>query len=231
MRTLPQWYRDERQKLRGYSFWDKLKYIWQYYKLWIIGIGFVLGFAAYALIIYFTVPGDIYFYGIFSNTYARLGKGSAFYDGFVEAAGYDLSKGVVELDSANYCKPSVNATGNTYYDALISMLDGAVDDIWVAEAEDVAAVGAAGRLMDLNSDSAAPLRERYADRFVYTKPLREDYSDQPVPIAIDLSGTVLTAGEHSAYPNGAVLGVNAYTKRLDQVVVFLDYLFGSRGAD
>ena len=85
--------------------------------------------------------------------------------------------------------------------------------------------------MDLNSDSAAPLRERYADRFVYTTPLREDYSDQPVPIAIDLSGTLLTEGEPSAYPNGAVLGINAYTKRLDQVLVFLDYLFGGGGAD
>ena len=89
MRSLPQWYRDEREKLRGYSLLDKLKYAWQYYKLWILGIGFVLGFTVYALFIYITVPGDIYFYGIFSNTYARLGQGSDFYNGFVEAAGYD----------------------------------------------------------------------------------------------------------------------------------------------
>ena len=107
------------------------------------------------------------------------------------------------------------------------MLDGGVDDIWVAEEEDVVAIGETGRLMDLNTEAAAPLRERYADRFVYCTPLREDYSDSPVPVGIDLSGTALT-GEYSAYPNGAVLGVNAYTKRLDQVVVFLDYVFRYR---
>lgn len=222
MRTLPQWVRDEREKLRGYGPRDRLRYVWQYYRLWIIGIGFVVCFAAYALWNYFTVPGDIHFYAIFSNTYARLGQGSDFYNGFVEAAGYDLSTGVVEIDCANYCKPSGRATGNTYYEKLISMLDGKVDDIWVAEAEDVIAIGETGRLMDLNTNDV--LKEKYSARFVYCTPLDESYSDQPVPIGIDLSGTALV-GEYSAYPNGAVLGVNAYTQRPDQVVVFLDYLF------
>jgi len=228
MRSLPQWYRDEREKLKGYSLRGKLKYIWQYYRLWIIGIGFVVGFITYALWNYVTVPGDIHFYAIFSNTYAQLGQGSDFYNGFVEAAGYDLSAGVVEIDCANYCKPSGRVTGNTYYEKLISMLDAGVDDIWVAEAEDIIAVGEGGRLMDLNGEGAAALKERYGDRFIYCTPLDESYSDQPVPVGIDLSGTTLT-GEYSAYPNGAVLGVNAYTKRLDQVIVFLDYLFAREG--
>ena len=223
MRTLPQWYRDEREKLRDYSLRAKLKYAWQYYKLWIIGIGFVVSFITYAVWTYVTVPGDIYFYGIFSNTYARLGEGSAFYKGFVEEAGYDLKQGVVEIDCQNYCKPSGRVTGNTYYEKLISMMDGKVDDIWVAEAEDVIAIGETGRLLDLNREEAAAL-QKYSDRFVYCTPLREDYSDQPVPIGIDLGGTALT-GEFSPYPKGAVLGVNAYSQRLDQVVVFLDYLF------
>ena len=224
MRTLPQWARDEREKLRGYSLKDSLKYIWQYYKLWIIGIGFVAGFFTYAIWNYVTVPGDIHFYGIFSNTYAQLGQGSDFYNRFVETAGYDLSKGVVEIDCANYCKPSGRATGNTYYEKLISMLDGQVDDIWVAQAEDVIAIGEGGRLMDLNGETAAPLREKYGNRFVYCTPLDESYSKVPVPIGIDLSGTALV-GEYSAYPDGAVLAVNAYTKRFDQVVLFLDFLF------
>lgn len=222
MRSLPQWYRDEREKLRGYSWKDRLKYIWQYYKLWIIGVGFVLGFAVYAIWNYATVPGDIHFYGILSNTYAPLGNGSAFCSGFIDYAGYDLSTGVVELDCANYCKPSGNATGNTYYEKLISMLDGQVDDIWIAEAEDVVAIGETGRLMDLSTCEA--LSEKYSDRFVYCTPLRDDYSDEPVPVGVDLSGTALV-GEYRAYPNGAVLGVNAYTQRPEQVIVFLEYLF------
>ena len=229
MRTLPQWYRDEREKLRGYGPRARLRYIWQYYRLWIIGIGFVLGFIIYAAWNYFTVPGDIHFYGIFSNTYAQLGKGSDFYNGFVEAAGYDLSKGVVEIDCANYCKPSSSRViGNNYYEKLISMMDGGVDDVWIAPAEDVIAVGEAGRLLDLNSDAAAPIREKYADRLVYCTPLDESYSREPVPIGIDLAGTALV-GEYKAWPEGAVLGISAATKRLDQVPVFLNYLFALEG--
>ena len=49
MRTLPQWVRDEREKLRGYGPRDRLKYIWQYYRLWIIGIAFAVGFVGYAV--------------------------------------------------------------------------------------------------------------------------------------------------------------------------------------
>lgn len=223
MRTLPQWFRDEREKLRGYPLSFKLKYLWQYYKLWIIGIAFAVSFTTFALYNYLTVPGDIHFYGIFSNTYAPLGPGSAFYRGFVDAAGYDLKTGVVEIDCANYCKPSGKlATGNTYYEKLISMLDAGVDDIWVAEAEDVVALGETGRLLDLNTDAA--IRDKYGDRFIYCTPIREDYSDQPVPIGIDLSGTALV-GEYRAYPNGAVLGVSAQSQRIGQALVFLDYLF------
>ena len=228
MRTLPQWYRDEREKLRGYGLRARLKYIWQYYRLWIIGIAFAVGFVGYAVWNYVTVPGDIHFYGILSNTYAQLGKGSDFYNGFVEAAGYDLKTGVVEIDCANYCKPSGRVIGNNYYEKLISMLDGGVDDVWIAGAEDVIAIGEAGRLMDLNGDVMASIREKYADRFIYCTPLDESYSDQPVPIGIDLAGTALT-GEYSAYPEGAALAVNASTQRPEQVLVFLDYLFAYEG--
>ena len=228
MRTLPQWYRDEREKLRGYGLRARLKYIWQYYRLWIIGIAFAVGFVGYAVWNYVTVPGNIHFYGIFSNTYAQLGKGSDFYNGFVEAAGYDLKTGVVEIDCANYCKPSGRVIGNNYYEKLISMLDGGVDDVWIAGAEDVIAVGEAGRLMDLNGDAAALIREKYADRFIYCTPLDASYSDKPVPIGIDLAGTALT-GEYSAYPEGAVLAVHACTPRPEQVIVFLDYLFAHEG--
>lgn len=228
MRTLPQWYRDEREKLRGYGLRARLKYIWQYYRLWIIGIAFAVGFVGYAVWNYVTVPGDIHFYGILSNTYAQLGKGSDFYNGFVEAAGYDLKTGVVEIDCANYCKPSGRVIGNNYYEKLISMLDGGVDDVWIAGAEDVIAIGEAGRLMDLNGDAMASIREKYADRFIYCTPLDESYSDQPVPIGIDLAGTALT-GEYSAYPEGAALAVNASTQRPEQVLVFLDYLFAYEG--
>ena len=224
MRTLGQWARDEREKLSGYTLRARMRYFWQYYRLWIIGIGFVLAFTVYALWNYFTVPGDIHFYAIFSNTYAQLGTGSDFYNGFVEKAEYDLTKGVLEIDCTNYCKPSGRAMGNAYYEKLISMLDSGVDDIWVAESEDVIAVGEAGRLMDLTRGENAQALARYADRFVYCTPLDEEYSTEPVAIGIDLSGTVLSQGTYSPYPNGAVLGINAYTKRFDQVLLFLAYL-------
>ena len=228
MRTLPQWFRDERKKLAGYGLRDVVRYAWQYYRLWIIGSAFSTCFFGYALYQYLTVPGEIHFYGILSNTYAQLGQGTEFYNGFIEMAGYDLHTGVVELDCANYCKPSGRAIGNTYYEKLISMMDSGTLDVWIAEAEDVVAVGEGGRLMDLSAEAAQSIQERYGDRFVSCKPLRDTYSKDPVPIGIDLSGTALT-GPYSAYPNGAVLAINAYTKRMEEAFRFVDYIFQYAG--
>lgn len=80
---------EEKKKVAGLDFRKKLEYIWEYYRLWIIGV-----VCAVALLISFAVhflytPRENWFYGVFANTYAQVGEHSAFWDGFVEYAQLD----------------------------------------------------------------------------------------------------------------------------------------------
>jgi hypothetical protein len=84
-------------------------------------------------------------------------------------------------------------------------------------------VGEAGRLLDLAAEPYRELFSGWEDRFVYCIPYDEEYSKDPVPVGIDISGSDLYK-TYGLYPEGAVLGIGAYTKHPEEVVRFLTFL-------
>ena len=222
-----QWFGRERRKVSKMSLSELGWYIWTYYRIWIVGIAAVLGIAIYVIVRLATVPGDTYFFACFPNTYANLGKGSAFYEDFAEYAGYDLKEKNLEFNASIYCKPS-NGSGSSYYRTLISFLDSGALDVLVMEREDIESIGEVGRLLDLEDERMGDFAARWADRLVYVEPTVE-YSKNWVPVGIDIAGSILV-DKYNAYPDGAVLGVSAQAGHLDQVEVFLDYIFSEADA-
>lgn len=79
-------------------------------------------------------------------------------------------------------------------------------DVLVMEKDRLQAIGASGRLMDLE-EQMHTIYEQYEDRLVYCKPLEESYEKEYIPVGIELSDTILT-GEGSPYAEGAALGRN-----------------------
>jgi hypothetical protein len=79
--------------------------------------------------------------------------------------------------------------------------------------------------MDLNSQECAAIREKYADRLIYTEPNNEEYSVEPVPVGIDVSDSLLMTKYHIYGGENCVLGIGAHTEHLDQVENFLDFVF------
>ena len=222
-----QWFGRERRKVSDMSLRELGWYVWTYYRLWIAGIVAVLGVAIYLVVRLLTVPGDTYFFACFPNTYANLGKGSAFYEDFAEFADYDLKEKGLEFNASIYCKPS-NGSGSSYYRTLVSFLDSGALDVLVMEREDIESIGEVGRLLDLEDERLGNFTERWADRLIYVEPIVE-YAKDRVPVGIDLAGSILV-DQYNAYPDGAVLGVSAQAGHLDQVEVFLDYIFAEAEA-
>lgn len=174
---------------------------------------------------YVTTPGESWFYACFSNTYADIGTGSDFYRDFARYAGYDLRERTMTFNAQNYCDPTRATFGDTYYQTLVALLDGGVLDVLVMEEDKLAAIGASGRLVDLSSTALmGDFAKRWQERLVYCQPYDETYSDAPVPVGIDLSGTALV-GEYRAYADSAVLGISAHAPHMEQAEVFLNYLF------
>lgn len=224
------WFSRERRKLTSGTLQEAGWYIWTYYRYWIAGIVAVLGVLIFLAVRAVTVPGENWFFACFPNTYADLGRGSDFYEDFAEYAGYDLKEKNLEFNASIYCKPSGRTFGNAYYETLISYLDSGALDVLVMEREDIEALGRVGRLLDLEDARLNGLAERWADRLVWVEPSEEiEYEKSPVAVGIDLSGSCLV-GEYRAYPEGALLGVGAGAEHLDQVEVFLNYIFAEAEA-
>lgn len=228
---MKEWLSREREKLRGLAPGERARYIWDYYRLWIIGITAALVILIGGTVNYVTTPRENWFYLCFANTNVEmseeLSSDSDFCRNFADYAGYDLREKKLVFDTNCYCQPSESSYGNSYYEKLISLLDGGILDAVVMEQEEISALGANGRLLDLNR-SGLDLSE-WSDRLIYVTPEDESYSTDPVPVGIDLSGTVLTE-EGGPYEGGCALGVGAYAPHEDQAEVFLRYLFEEAGA-
>ena len=95
---LRDWAKTEKEKILGIrGTKKKTAYIWEYYKLWIIGLIFVLWFVPFAIHQYRTNAGDYWCYMMFTNTYADAGNGSDLWKDYTEYAEFDLKEKDVEF--------------------------------------------------------------------------------------------------------------------------------------
>ena len=219
MERLKHWYQSERRKLRTLSRRAKVEYVWQYYKLWIIGISFLLFLTVYITVHRLTVPADNWFYITFANTYAEVGNGSELWRGFVDAAGYDTREKNVYFNNSCYFDPS-DTRYNAYYTYFVAYVEAGTLDAITMERGDLELLGARGRLLDLSGNVLA---EKYADRLVYAVPANPEYGTEPLPIGIDLSDTCLVTEFH-AYDGTCALGLSANCPHPDAVARFLEYV-------
>ncbi|MDO4491365.1 MAG: hypothetical protein Q4B85_09885 [Lachnospiraceae bacterium] len=222
---MKEYLKKERDKISRIDGWSaKTEYIWQYYKLWIIGIAVLIFFSVFAIRQYFFQVNENWFYITFTNTYAEVGDGSDLWKGYVEYTGYDLKEKNVVFNNSSYFDYKEGVTGNSYFQAFVAYTEGGTLDAITMETDSLTALGESGRLIDLNSEECASIREKYGDRFLYCIPLDTEYSTEPVPVGIDISDSILMTRYHM-YNNSCGLGIGAKSGDIDAVEAFLDYLY------
>ena len=226
MNRFRQWWSEEYSKVRGLSPRSRARYIWAYYKLWIIGIGLALFVLIWGIHQYRTGETQVWFFACFANTTERLGEGSQFWKDYADFAGYDLKEKELVFNAQMYFDPVGKTAGNQYYQLLIAYMDSGTLDVLVMDPEDLRSIGASGRLMDLEDERVRAIMDSYPDRLVYCEPIDEEYGKDQVAVGIDLFGTVLT-DESGAYPEGAALGINALAPHPEEAAVFLRFLLGN----
>ena len=214
----------EKEKIRDLTLKQKIIYILQYYWLWILGIGTALYLTGYIIYRANFVPKEYWFYGMFANTSVNEGNGSGLWKDFVSYAGYDTSEKKVEINSAIWFDPSVSGgTNNSYYQAFVAMAESGDLDVLVMGEAGLKGVGSSGRLLDLRDERCADLLETYEDRIIWCDPYDESYSDEPVPVGIDISDSILMTRYH-LYEEECALGIAAYSDRIESVETFMDFI-------
>lgn len=223
---LQQWYAEEREKLQGMSPAKAAQYIWTYYKLWIIGFVVAVVVIVYFAVHYATTLREDWFYACYANVPAihvsQLEDGGSLYADFAQYAGYDLSEKNLIFDANCYCKPSETPYNNHYFDKLVALIESGKLDVLIMEGSELQAMGTSGRLMDLQG-GVYTIDDRWADRLLYCENTDESYGKTKVPVAVDLSGSVLTEPD-GPYPDGCAVSLGAYAPHPDQFEVFLTFL-------
>ena len=222
---LKKWFKSEKDKIsRIPGTGKKVGYVWEYYKLWIIGLVFGIWFVTFAFRQYTTGLKDYRCFLVFANTYADAGDHSKLWEDYVEYAGIDLHEEAVRFDANSYFDYLKGVTGNSYFEAFVAYADSGTLDAIVMGRDSLTALGKTGRLLDLNSDACSSIRAKYGDRFLYAVPLDEEYSTGEVPVCIDISDSRLVS-EYGIYSEPCALGIGALSENVESVELFLDFLF------
>ena len=154
-----------------------------------------------------------------------MGNGSELWRGFVDASGYDIREKNVYFNNSCYFDPS-DTRYNAYYTYFVAYVEAGTLDAITMERDDLALLGARGRLLDLSGGAFA---EKYAERLIYAVPANPEYGAEPLPIGIDLSDTCLVT-TFRAYEKSCALGISANCPHPDAVERFLEYIL-SDGAE
>ena len=218
---------EEKEKLKAMTRKEAIQYIWMYFKIPICAVLFVVVFGIYLTFRIMTNVPDNWLAVTFANTMADAGTGSALWEEFTEAAGYDLSEKKVEFNAESYFDYLKDqARGNAYYNAFIAMTDAGELDAITMEADSLAALGQSGRLLDLNDERCQSIKAKYADRFVYYQPYDENgQAMEKIPVGIDLSDSILVSKYH-LYADSCALGIGARSENLEEVEYFIGFVLG-----
>ena len=232
-------FESEKEKTAYLDLKGKIRYVLNYYWLWILGILGGLYLVCYILFHAFFTVKDYWFYAIYVNTTAPAGNGSQLWEDFTDYAGFDTSRKKVEMNAATFFDPTIKGgTNNSYYQKYVAVTEAEELDVLVMGTEGLQEIGSSGRLLDLNSPKAASIISKYSDRLIYCVPNDEEYlmEEEPfteeiraggtagkVPIGIDISDSLLVKKYH-LYDSSCALGISAYTRRPDSAELFLDFI-------
>ena len=214
----------EKKKISEISGWkDKLLYIWDYYKLWIVGILALIA----AVIVFFVQSGMVssehWFYLILANTMEDVGTGSRLCRDFTKYAGFNLQEKDVVFNNQIYFDFTLNTTGNTYFDSFIVFAEAGTLDAITMEGASLTALGQTGRLMDLNCEEASSIRKKYGDRFLYYETEDEEGNPVSFPVGIDISDSILMT-DYQLYGHTCALGLGYKSTHLEATEQFLDFI-------
>lgn len=222
---LKQFILSEREKIGHLSRRQAAAYIWDYYKIPIVGLACLLLLIMYLSAHFRSAVRDHWFYIMFADTRAEAGNGSALHEGYLRYTGFDTSEKAVDFNAEAWFDYTVNeARGNRYFELFAGLTDAGVLDAVTMEPDALTGIGKSGRLMDLTDERCRSIREKYGDRFLYSVPYNTEYSTEPVPIGIDVSDSILMTQYHM-YESGCALGIGAFSENIDAAEKFLDYIF------
>lgn len=223
-RSIGEWFRDEREKLRPMSWRNKLDHLWTYYRfhaLAVIGVIAIIILAIYGQI---KANQDVLISGIFINTDTSSEGYEYLSDGYWTSRGGDRHSraDIIETMVIRYSQEDPDQDSVTMMTAIDAMLSARSLDYMLLDESALTFYGPLENCADLSLILPKELYAKLSNRIVTVYGIE---SGKEYPAAIDVTDSPF-AQRFGLTANPSYLVVAANAKDMDKVTVFLEYFFG-----
>ena len=219
---MPDPFKDAKNRMQGLTPKQKAVFIWDYYKLAILGGLALIGLIIYFIVVALTRAPDPVLSVEVINSQIGLGKGTDFYNNFLESSGIDTSKGSVDFSNTLFFDLSRDSdSASTYYLKLLAEIEAGDLDAVIANETNIKSLGSAGYFIDLTDAKTSSFYEKYKDKVLSAT--GEDGTAHPVAFRITDSAAFKASG--ATYSEDAYLAIAPKAPHLENVGKLLDYLY------
>lgn len=203
------------------SMCKKIGYIWDYYKLWIIGAVALVGLIVYFTVVFVTREDKPVLDVVLVNNYDDVSDDSKLAQGFVSYVGEENLPGKAAFDNNAFFNLANNSDyKNSYYMKVLAYLEADTAQVVMCQYDNLIGLAKSGRLADLSDEKIGDICDKYKDRIVYY----ENDEGVKVPVGIDVSDGYKAAGLTEYTDGKAYVGLSAYAESYEYAEKFVDYM-------
>lgn len=203
---------------------DRISYIWDYYKWYIIGITFAVIFVIYLIISYATRKEEVaHILMVNADLEAVSDDDNRMFDELLSWYGYDTAKQEVVVNNGLHVDPTGVGQNNYYtFSSILTILEAGGAEVYMSDRETFDLIGATSNLQDLSMVLPEELMEKYEDKLVYAT---DEETKQTYPCGIEITGNEWTK-ETGLYSTDCVIGA-AYGANEDGLTEkLISYILG-----
>lgn len=198
----------------------KVQYIWDYYKMWIIGAAVLICLVVYFIVAFANRDEDAALEVVFVNNYDNISGNSDLLKNFEEYVGEENLGGDVVFDNNAYFDLSRDSDyKNSYFTKVVAYLEAGTAQAVVCQYDNLMGIAQGGRFMDLTDERVSSIYDKYKDSLVYY-----DSEEGRIPIGIDISEGYNALGLTEYADGRAYIGLSAYTDDFELTEKFIDYI-------
>lgn len=214
---------DKPKTFKDLNFNEKLNYIWDYFKWWI------LGSIAIIISLIITVPGiienhkEVQLYVLFLNSNIKSQEYTSIMDDYVDKAHIDMKNKRIILDTSLYIdreNPTTNAMENSQ--KLTALFASKTIDVMVSDETNFEFCCTQGAYMDLKELLPDDLYEKYSDKIIMAE---NPQTGEMTAYGIKMEDSEILKNE-KAFSDSPVLSVSLTTEKKDNAILFIRYLLG-----
>ena len=221
-------FKTEGEKLKKMTFVEKIKYIWEYYKIHIIlTVGFIVLVVSLSKVVYRNIKYDSVFHCAMVNNMLSSAQEEFIIKEFGNYINIDKEHETLTFDSGYMFMWDNSSFSDTNYTSrmkVASALAAQVIDIFVADKTYIISAAPEGQLYDLKEVLPADIYAAVEDKLFYTA--GEDGVERAY--AVDLSSsryTYINDPENGIlYPEPPYYGIVINTEHLDTSIEFLKFI-------